>query len=167
MLASRRTEIRLIEAATGLRWFSVNMGTGIVSILLFRLPYNGDWLYWLSIVVFVLNVALFILFFFISVLRYTLWPAILPAMMRHPMQSLFLGTFPMGLSTIVTMVVLVCVPAWGAPAVTLAWALWWIDTALSIGISCYLPFVMYDHLINNLDPSTDLEKQYVRAQDGA
>jgi hypothetical protein len=34
-------------------------------------------------------------------------------MIRHPTQSLFLGTFPMGLATIINMVVFVCVPAWG------------------------------------------------------
>ena len=34
-------------------------------------------------------------------------------MIRHPAQSLFLGTFPMGLATIVNMIVFVCVPAWG------------------------------------------------------
>jgi len=40
-------------------------------------------------------------------------------MIRHPAQSLFVGTFPMGLATIVNMVVFVCVPAWGRRAVQL------------------------------------------------
>jgi tellurite resistance protein TehA-like permease len=88
------------------------MGTGIVSILLHNLPYNGRWLYWISIVIFCLNVALFITFLCISILRYILYPAIWKAMIRHPVQSLFLGTFPMGFATIVNMVVFVCVPAW-------------------------------------------------------
>lgn len=100
-------------------WFSVNMGTGIVSILLHNLPYNGRWLYWISVVIFCLNVVLFVVFFLVSILRYTLYPAIWTAMIRHPAQSLFLGTFPMGLATIVNMVVFVCVPAWGPHAVTL------------------------------------------------
>ena len=100
-------------------WFSVTMGTGIVSILLHNLPYNGIWLYWISVVLFALNVLLFILFLFMSMLRYGLYPEIWSAMIRHPAQSLFLGTFPMGLATIVNMVVFVCVPAWGPWAVTL------------------------------------------------
>lgn len=95
------------------------MGTGIVSILMHNLPYNRRWLYWVSVILFCLNVVLFILFFAISVLRYTLYPAIWNAMIRHPAQSLFLGTFPMGLATIVNMVVFVCVPAWGHGAVQL------------------------------------------------
>jgi tellurite resistance protein TehA-like permease len=87
------------------------MGTDIVS-------YNGISLYWIS-VVFALNVFLFGVFLIISILRYTIYPQIWFAMIRHPAQSLFLGTFPMGLATIVNMVVFVCVPAWGTWAVYL------------------------------------------------
>lgn len=95
------------------------MGTGIVSILLHNLPYNGVWLSWISILLFGLNVVLFCLFLLLSILRYTLYPQIWVAMLHHPVQSLFLGTFPMGLATIVNMVTFVCVPAWGAPAIRL------------------------------------------------
>lgn len=101
------------------RWFAVTMGTGIVSILLHNLPYNGDWLYWISVVVFCLNIALFVTFTVISIVRYTVFPEIWWAMIRHPAQSLFIGTFPMGLATIINMIVFVCVPAWGDGAVKL------------------------------------------------
>lgn len=89
------------------------MGTGIVSILLHNLPYNGYWLYWLSVIVFSLNVVLFVTFTIISAVRYLVWPEIWTAMVRHPAQSLFLGTVPMGLATIINMIIFVCVPAWG------------------------------------------------------
>ena len=95
------------------------MGTGVVSILLHNLPYNAHWLYWISVVIFALNVLLFVFFLAISVLRYTLYPEIWFAMIKHPTQSLFIGTFPMGLSTIVNMVALVCVPAWGYKGIQL------------------------------------------------
>ena len=39
-------------------WFTVNMGTGIVSSLLHNLPYQAHWLTYLSYVVFALNVVL-------------------------------------------------------------------------------------------------------------
>lgn len=106
------------------------MGTGIVSILLHNLPYNGIWLYWISVIIFALNVFLFIIFLVISILRYTIYPQIWFAMIRHPAQSLFLGTFPMGLATIINMIVFVCVPAWGTWAIysvsspLLCFALW-------------------------------------------
>ncbi|CAG8974014.1 hypothetical protein HYALB_00008563 [Hymenoscyphus albidus] len=127
-------------------WFSVNMGTGITSILLHNLPYNGDWLYYISVIIFVLNVVLFIVFFLLSVARYSLYPKIWGVMIRHPAQSLFLGTFPMGLATIINMIVFVCVPAWGYPAVQLAWGLWWIDMVVSLACCLYVPFaIMYLH----------------------
>lgn len=105
-----------------IRWFSVIMGTGIVSILLHNLPYNGSWLYWISVIIFALNVFLFSVFLLISILRYTIYPEIWFAMIRHPAQSLFLGTFPMGLATIINMIVFVCVPVWGTWAIYLVCA---------------------------------------------
>lgn len=135
------------------------MGTGIVSILLHNLPYNGDWLYWISVVMFCLNIALFVTFTLISIVRYTVFPEIWWVMIKHPAQSLFLGTFPMGLATIVNMIVFVCVPAWGDGAVKLvsiesptnsinvdlsqAWGLWWIDVVISLTCCLYMPFVMF------------------------
>ncbi|TKA83365.1 hypothetical protein B0A55_01039 [Friedmanniomyces simplex] len=123
-------------------WFSVTMGTGIVSTLLHNLPYSARWLSYLSYVVFALNVVLFVLFTFISLLRYTLYPKLWTAMIRHPAQSLFLGTFPMGLATIINMLVYACVPAWGGNTWKLAWGLWWIDAVLAVATCCYLPFVI-------------------------
>ena len=124
------------------RWFSVTMGTGIVSILLHNLPYNARWLSWISVVFFVLNVILFVIFTLLSIVRYTMYPEIWKAMIRHPTQSLFLGTFPMGFATIVNMFVFVCVPAWGSWAVTMAWTMWWVDVAFSVATCFYLPFIM-------------------------
>lgn len=95
------------------------MGTGVVSILLHNLPYNGHWLYWISVVLFTSNVILFSAFLVVSVLRYTVYPEIWSAMIRHPVQSLFVGTFPMGLATIINMIVFVCVPSWGLKTIYL------------------------------------------------
>lgn len=53
---------------------------------------------------------------------------------------------PMGLATIINMIVFVCVPAWGSWAATLAWTLWWIDVVLSLGTNLFLPFIIiYKH----------------------
>ncbi|CAG7956549.1 unnamed protein product [Penicillium nalgiovense] len=124
-------------------WFSVNMGTGITSILLNTLPYNGRWLYWISVVIFVLNILLFIIFLAITILRYILYPKIFYLMVTHPTQSLFLGTFPMGLATIINMICYVCVPVWGEWAAYFAWGLWIADVVVSV-MTCFgIPFIMY------------------------
>ncbi|XHG09073.1 hypothetical protein AWENTII_012156 [Aspergillus wentii] len=108
------------------------MGTGIVAVLLNSLPYNGIWLYWISVVIFALNVLLFGIGCIITLLRYVLYPEILPAVVMHPVQSMFLGTFPMGLSTIIDMVCYVCVPAWGEWTRNFAWGLWIFDAVVSV-----------------------------------
>jgi len=123
-------------------WFSITMGTGVVSVLLAIQPYTAEWLRLLSTIVFVLNIVLFIAIFVASCLRYILYPEIWWMMLRHPVQSLFLGTCPMGLSTIINMVVLVCVPAWGEWAKTLAVSLWIVDVVLSVLCSMLLPIFM-------------------------
>jgi tellurite resistance protein TehA-like permease len=118
------------------------MGTGITAILLHELPYKAHWLYWLSIVVFALNVALFITFLLVSLARYILWPKTWVAMMHHPDQSLFLGAFPMGLGTIISMICYVCVDAWGSWVQYLAISLWAIEALLSILCAFFIPFAI-------------------------
>lgn len=129
------------------RWFSVTMGTGIVSILLHNLPYNAVWLYWISVVVFALNVLLFLLGCIISVLRYTLYPEIFRVMITHPVQSMFIGTFPMGLATIINMICFVCVPAWGEWTRYFAWGLWIFDAVVSVMTALSLPFLLWVYMI--------------------
>jgi tellurite resistance protein TehA-like permease len=118
------------------------MGTGIVSILLHQNPFATQWLRIISIVVFVLNLVLFCLFTIASILRYILYPQLWGIMLRHPVQSLFVGAFPMGLSTLINMAVYVCAP-WGNGAINFIWAVWWIDAVLSMASCLVLPFLMY------------------------
>ena len=123
-------------------WFSVTMGTGIVSILLITIPFQARWLYWLSVIFFALNTCLFTVAFTISVLRYTLYPEIWGVMIRDPNNSLFLGTVPMGFATLVEMWIFICVPAWGPWAITVAWVLWMIDAVASAAVTLSLGVLM-------------------------
>lgn len=118
------------------------MSTGVLSILLHQIPFHAHWLDIVSEILFALNVALFVVFTFISCLRYILYPALIPAVLRHPHQSLFLATFPIGLATLLNMIVLVCVPAWGHGTATFAWTLWWIDSVLALTACFHLSWVM-------------------------
>jgi tellurite resistance protein TehA-like permease len=116
------------------------MGTGVTSVLLNRLPYNSHWLYWFSVAVFALNTALFFIALMISVIRYIAWPNVWSIMIRDPHHSLFLGALPIGFTTVINMVVFVCVPAWGQWAVTMAWVLWIIDSIVAIIITFLVPY---------------------------
>jgi len=90
-----RLQSRSFGLTAGHSWFTVTMGTGIVSVLFNIFPYGARWLYWLSVVVFALNVVLFLLACLVSLLRYTLWPEIWGVMINHPNQALFVGALPM------------------------------------------------------------------------
>ena len=118
------------------------MGTGITAILLFSMPYTGEWLYWLSVIFFCLNALLFLLAFTISILRYTLYPEIWGVMIRDPNNSLFLGTIPMGFATLIELWTMICVPIWGEWAVTLAWALWIVDAVVAVAVTVSLSVLL-------------------------
>lgn len=149
-----KRELRRITLHFTPSWFSVNMGTGISSILLHQLPYQFRGLGIISNVIFALNVLLFCIFLGLSVARYTIWPTMGPTMLFHPTQSLFLGTLAMGFATIVNMCALSAAPAWGPRFALFTWALWWIDAALSIVICIGLPFLQFTRHNQSLDKVT-------------
>lgn len=119
------------------------MSTGALSIMLHQIPFHAHWLDIVSDIVFVLNIVLFLIFTFISTLRYTMYPRLFLAVLRHPHQSLFLATFPVSLAALINMIVLVCVPAWGQGFAIFAWVLWWIDSVLAVITCFHLTWVMY------------------------
>ncbi|TKA82697.1 hypothetical protein B0A55_01273 [Friedmanniomyces simplex] len=123
-------------------WFSVTMGTGIVSLIFITIPWKAAWLHYLGIVFFVLNVCLFSLAFAASLLRYTLWPEIWTVMIADATNSLFLGTVPMGFATIVEMWIFVCVPAWGTWAAYVGWALWMLDAVVAVSVTVSLGILL-------------------------
>lgn len=82
-------------------FFSINMGTGITSILLHNFPYPAEWLRIVGIVIFVLNIAIFCLLAAGNIARYVKYMGIFQSTYTHPMSGMFWGTLPMGLATIV------------------------------------------------------------------
>lgn len=123
-------------------WFSMTMGTGVVSILFITIPYKAEWLYWLSVVFFGLNTILFALAFSVSFLRYGLYPEIWTVMIQDPTNSLFLGTAPMGFATLVESFVSLCCPYWGEWSTILAWVLWMVDSVAAFAVTASLSFIL-------------------------
>ncbi|KAI0298490.1 voltage-dependent anion channel-domain-containing protein [Russula brevipes] len=114
-------------------------GTDAGSIILSLLPYEkhpsvcGA----INTAIFFLNHLLFVLFTVATIIRYVRHPDIWSIMIRHPVHSLFVGTFPMGAITLIgvaTTVFTWTVPFW-RPSTrlhALAGGLWWIDAAISM-----------------------------------
>ncbi|GLB37101.1 putative C4-dicarboxylate transporter [Lyophyllum shimeji] len=71
-------------------WFTVIMGTGVLSALASRFPFGAGSLALevISLLFFFLNLALFVLFCGITVARYWLFPEMWRRMLSHPAQSL-------------------------------------------------------------------------------
>ncbi|KAI3323469.1 voltage-dependent anion channel-domain-containing protein [Xylariaceae sp. AK1471] len=89
------------------RWYAWSIGTGITSILLHALadayPGAAIGLSWVSVVIFLINVAQFSIILGFTVLRYVKWPMLFWIMIRHHRQAMFIATMPMALGTIIIM----------------------------------------------------------------
>lgn len=118
------------------------MGTGVVGILLHNIPWQANWLDYLSIAFFILNTILFFSAFGISVLRYTIWPEIWVVMIQDPTNSLFLGTIPMGFATLVNLWAAHCVSRWGEWAVWVGWGFWVLDSIVAVGVTVTLGILL-------------------------
>lgn len=140
-------------------FFSLNMGTGITSILLYNFPYPADWLKTIGVIIFVLNIVIFAALALGNIMRYIRFKGVFVATLTHPAAGLFWGTLPMGFATIVVsrfplgaicyskltlqnMVAFVCVPAWGESWAWVALGLWWFDAVLSVVVNLGMLFAM-------------------------
>ncbi|EGO25855.1 hypothetical protein SERLADRAFT_466572 [Serpula lacrymans var. lacrymans S7.9] len=122
-------------------WFTVTMGTGAISMLFHNYPYGNESqpMKAFTFLFFFLNLALFVLFTAVSAARFILFPKIWSRMLRHPVQSLYLSTFPMGATTLINVAIgdIFLTYGFGGKAfVYTIWSLWWLDVALSF-ISCF------------------------------
>ena len=89
----------------------------------------------LSALFFFLNFVLFVVIMITSVVRYIIFPDIWFIMVRHPVQSLYLGCFPMGISTLLNVSVSLLYKEYGFGETTFLytiWGFWWLNVAISI-----------------------------------
>ncbi|KAI8972219.1 voltage-dependent anion channel [Trametes punicea] len=135
-------------------WHAVIMGTGVVSALLHNLPYHNDSLALkvAALIVFLINLVLFVFVCTCTVLRYIMFPEVWSLMLSHPAQSLFIGCFPMGAATLINSALNIN-QDWGFGGDAFLWTLWgfwWLDSAVSYIIAfgmLYTMMVRQDHSI--------------------
>ncbi|CAL1707088.1 unnamed protein product [Somion occarium] len=138
-------------------WHAVIMGTGAVSALLHNFPYNSDSsaLKIMALIIFLLNLVLFVFVCICTVLRYILYPEIWSRMIAHPAQSLFIGCFPMGAATLINAGLAVN-QDWatgGKAFLYTLWGFWWLDSAVSYVIAfgmIYAMMVKQDHAVSRM-----------------
>ena len=134
-------------------WFAATMGTGVLALALAQLPVQlpgvrifaeGLWLF---------NIGLFILFSALYGARWVLFFDEARRIFGHSTVSMFFGTIPMGLATIINGFLVFGVPRWGDAMVQVAEVLWWVDVAMALGFGVIIPYLMFtrqDHTIDQM-----------------
>ena len=137
-------------------WFAVNMGTGVLALILFRFSITLGFLFPIGAALAAINVLLFCLFLGLFMSRFVFYPKHFLLLIQHPVQSLSLGSLPMGLSVIANCFIAFGIPCLGvAAAVHIAAVLWWIVVCLALFISWLIPicmFLMHEHTEESMTP---------------
>ncbi len=126
-------------------WFAVTMGTGIVALDLAALPVDFAGKAALAEGLWVATAGLYGLFALLFAGRLALFPETVKPMLHHQVQSMFLGAIPMGLVPVINGCLIFGTARFGAAAVTVAHALWWLDTVLALGVALGVPYMMLAH----------------------
>ena len=124
-----RTPLRALIQDFSPVWFTWCMNTGILSALMHTLPYHFPGLDIISTVLFVIDLALFILFSIIFALRFTLYGKTAWNEISSDVNELcFTATLPISWMTLTTLSAIIVSNAnWGGHAFTLvAYVMWWI-----------------------------------------
>jgi C4-dicarboxylate transporter/malic acid transport protein len=135
-------------------WFAATMGTGILSAVLTQLPVHIPGMFQLAEALWMLNIVLFLSFSVLYAARWVMFFDEARRIFGHSTVSMFFGTIPMGLATIINGLLTFGVPRWGQGALPLAEALWWLDVAMSLACGVVIPFLMFTRQEHRIDQMT-------------
>jgi tellurite resistance protein TehA-like permease len=137
-------------------WFAMTMGTGIVYLLLVASPVQLPGQAVVARILWIFDSALYLFFAIMLACRMMLFAETIKPMLDHPVQSLFLGTIPMGLIPIINGTVIFGGPLFGGFATHLAAYLWWADALLALTIACFIPYRMFTTQKHSVEQITAL-----------
>lgn len=140
----RNRELREVIRHFTPNWFTLNMGTGIAFLTLHNL--NVKLIPVQTLIVKVLwftDIFFFLLFSFLFIARAALFPDVMKLMLRHPVQSMFLGAIPMALVPIIDGLIIFGPSLIGKEALDIAFILWWIDAFLAASVGWLVPYFMF------------------------
>lgn len=135
-------------------WFTVSMGTGVVALIVSAFPMLKAFTWQLGTGLWYFNILLFVLFSVLYGLRWAFYPHEAKQIFQHPSMSLFLGTIPMALATILNGFLKYGQPIYGDTAVQIAQTLWYADVVLALLVAWAVPFAMYRHQEHALQQMT-------------
>ncbi|AMT88088.1 MULTISPECIES: TDT family transporter [Pseudomonas] len=135
-------------------WFAATMGTGVLALALAQLPLAIPGLRAVAEGLWLFNILLFTLFTVAYAARWILFFDEAQRIFGHSTVSMFFGTIPMGLATIINGFLLFGLPRWGDGVIQLVEVLWWIDVAMSLGCGVLIPYMMFTRQEHSIDQMT-------------
>ncbi|CAI8760806.1 C4-dicarboxylate ABC transporter [Pseudomonas sp. IT-232MI5] len=135
-------------------WFAATMGTGVLALALAQLPLAIPGLHAIAEGLWLFNILLFSVFAAAYAARWILFFDEARRIFGHSTVSMFFGTIPMGLATIINGFLLFGLPRWGDGVIHLAEVLWWIDVAMSLACGVLIPYLMFTRQEHSIDQMT-------------
>ena len=135
-------------------WFAATMGTGILAVALPQVPSAGPMLRPIGEALWVFDIGLFVLFAGLYAARWSMFGQEARRIFGHNTMSMFIGTIPMGLATIINGSLAFGLPLFGDGIVPMAEALWWIDVAMALACGVVIPYLMFTRHEHSLDGMT-------------
>lgn len=135
-------------------WFAATMGTGVLALALAQLPLAIPGLHTVAEGLWLFNILLFTLFTFAYAARWILFFDEARRIFGHSTVSMFFGTIPMGLATIINGFLLFGLPRWGEGVIHLAEGLWRLDVGMSLACGVLIPYMMFTRQEHSIDQMT-------------
>ena len=135
-------------------WFAATMGTGVLALALAQLPFNLPGLHVIAEGLWLFTIGLFVLFSLLYAARWVMFFHEARRIFGHSTVSMFFGTIPMGLATILNGLLLFGLSRWGSEVIPLAEALWWLDVAMALACGVLIPFMMFTRQEHSIDQMT-------------
>ena len=135
-------------------WFAATMGTGILALALAQFPLAIPGLRSIAEGLWMFNILLFCTFSALYMARWIMFFDEAKQIFGHSTVSMFFGTIPMGLATIINGLLVFGAPRWGSAVIPLAEALWWIDVVMALACGVLIPYMMFTRQEHSIDQMT-------------
>jgi len=133
-------------------WFAATMGTGVLALALMQVGIES--LHGLAEALWWLTISLFVLFSVLYTARWVMFFDEARRIFAHSTVSMFFGTIPMGLATILNGALLFGINRWGEGIVPWIEALWWFDVGLALLCGVAIPYLMFTRQEHSIDQMT-------------
>ena len=127
-------------------FFTLTMATGGLANVLHTIPFEADWLYYVGLIFFFLNIVLYITIWGMILTRFISHPSTFKASLIHPTESLFVPAFAVSFGTICITIVEYGANNTGQWLSKVVWVLFWFNVALAITLSITIYMILWSSL---------------------